>query len=292
MLNLPVLNIGSSIFSGVGVGNDSTPAPYGYSSQTNYNQYRAFFQDTWKIKPNFTLNYGLAWDAQTGFYNSNLPKPAYLAPILGAGNLGPTASNIREFQPAFGFTWSPFANNRTVIRGGGGIYWDSTPGYYKLREAAAIGPPGNGRSTLAASAFTNIYPGILNLNLGGVPDSRWARPPLPLNALTTMTIGQFVNLVQTELPSITAGARTGQSAYQRCISVQRNRLRQAGRRNLSAKLPAGAKLSDEPRHPAGTTRAIPRDGRLGPQTREKTSALAKSTRICSTVISERRIPHP
>jgi hypothetical protein len=204
VLNLPVLNITSSIFSGIGVGAVSTPAPYGYDSQRYYDQYRAYFQDTWKITPRFTFNYGLGWNAQKGFYNSNLAKPQYLAPILGTGpdNLGPTVNNTKEFQPALGFAWSPFKDNKTVIRGGAGIYWDSTPGYYKLREAPVIGPVGNGRSTLAASAFTNIYPGIVNFAAGGAPLAVGAN--LSLNALYNMTIGQFVNLVNQELPDIQA----------------------------------------------------------------------------------------
>jgi len=204
VLNLPVLNLNSSIFSGVGVGAVSTPAPYGYDSQRYYDQYRAYFGDTWKISQHFTLNYGLAWNAQKGFYNSNLSKPQFLAPILGTGpdNLGPTVNNTKEFQPAVGFAWSPFKNNKTVIRGGGGIYWDSTPGYYKLREAPVIGPVGNGRSTLAASAFTNIYPGIINFAAGNAPLPVGAN--LSLNALYNMTIGQFINLVNMELPGIEA----------------------------------------------------------------------------------------
>ncbi len=203
VLNLPVLNINSSIFSGIGVGAVSTPAPYGYDSQRYYDQYRAYVQDTWKVTPRFTFIYGLGWNAQKGFYNSNLPKPQYLAPILGTGpdNLGPTVNNTKEFQPSVGFSWSPFHDNKTVIRGGGGIYWDSTPGYYKLREAPVIGPVGNGRSTLAASAFTNIYPGIINFATGQ-PLAIGAN--LSLNALYNMTIGQFMGLVNQELPAIEA----------------------------------------------------------------------------------------
>src|ERR1700675_5036730 len=51
---------------------------------------RLFFQDTWKLRPNLTLNYGLGWQAETGAFNSDLPNPAFLAPILGSNNLKPT----------------------------------------------------------------------------------------------------------------------------------------------------------------------------------------------------------
>jgi hypothetical protein len=203
VLNLPVLNLNASIFSGVGVGQVPLPSSYYYGQNKAYDQYRAYFQDVWKIRSNFTVNYGLAWNAQTGFYNSQLAKPELLAPILGSGsnNLGPTVNNLHEFQPAIGFAWSPGKSQKTVIRGGAGIYWDSTPGYYKLREAAALGPPGSARNTLSASAFTNIYPGLLNLGtLQPIP----VGAALPLSALTNMTIGQFVALVNQELPQVTA----------------------------------------------------------------------------------------
>jgi hypothetical protein len=215
ILNLPVLNLSASIFSGVGVGSPSLPGAYAYGQNIGYNQYRAYFQDVWKIKSNFTFNYGLAWNAQTGFYPKGVNLPQYLAPILGANNLGETKDNTKEFQPAFGFAWSPFKNNKTVIRGGAGIYWDSTPGYYKLRSAASIDPPGAARNTLAASAFTNNIPGLIGFYAGSTPCPVPGFPasactvipvgaPLPLSALTTMTVGQFTNLVAQELPSVAA----------------------------------------------------------------------------------------
>ena len=215
-LNLPVLNLGASIFSGTGVGVVSLPGAYDYDQNKHYDQWRMYFQDVWKIRSNFTFNYGLAWNAQTGFYNSDLPKPALLSPILGTGsdNLGPTVNNLKEFQPAFGFAWSPGKSQKWVIRGGAGIYWDSTPGYYKLREASVIGPPGSARSTLAGSAFTNDIPGLINFAgpgpcpIPGFPSSACSLVPvgasLPLGALTTMTVGQYTALVARELPGISA----------------------------------------------------------------------------------------
>jgi hypothetical protein len=209
VLNLPVLNISSSIFSGVGVGAVSTPAPYDFDQHKGQSQYRLFVQDVWKVRPNFTLNYGFAWNAQVGQFNSDLSKPAFLAPILG-NDLSPTANNTKEFQPAFGFAWSPGKNAKTVIRGGAGIYWDSSPGYYYLREAPVIGPLLDGRYTLAASYFVNdatlqsqLAPfGLLNIGAGLAPIP--VGSPLPLTALTNMTVGQFVALVNRQLPAIQA----------------------------------------------------------------------------------------
>ncbi|HLG96013.1 MAG TPA: carboxypeptidase regulatory-like domain-containing protein [Bryobacteraceae bacterium] len=199
LLNLPLLALNPGIFTGIGVGSVSTPAPYDYTQNKHYNQYRAFFQDTWKVTKNFTLNYGLAWNAQTGFYNTDLPKPAYLSPIYG-NNLSPTNNNWHEMQPAVGFAWSPGGNQKWVIRGGGGIYWDSTPGYYKLREPAVIGPLGDGRVTLSPSSFTNEFPGIVNFSAGGAPLPVGA--PIPISALTNMTVGQFMQILQDQLPRI------------------------------------------------------------------------------------------
>ena len=202
LLNLPVLTLQSGIFTGIGVGSQSTPAPYDYGQNKRYDQYRAYIQDTWKITKNFTLNYGLGWNAQTGFYNSDLAKPQYLAPIYGANNLSPTSNNLKEMEPVVGFAWSPFKDNKTVIRGGGGIYWDSTPGYYKLREPAVIGPLGDGRLTLSPSDFTNTFPGIVNFSAGGAPLAVGA--PIPIQALTNMTVGQFMQILQQQLPGIQA----------------------------------------------------------------------------------------
>ena len=125
------------------------------------------------MTPSFTLNAGLGYDLETGLFYSNLPLPQYLAPIVSSqtipGGLGATQSNKRDFAPQIGFAWALGKTKKTVIRGGAGIYWDTQPIWEHFREGAAIGPLGDGRTTLAASAFTNIFPGILNLSAGGAP---------------------------------------------------------------------------------------------------------------------------
>ena len=67
-------NIGSSIFSGVGVGTDVHCRAPTITARTRTSISTAlYFRMSGRSRPNFTLNYGLAWNAQTGFYNSDVP---------------------------------------------------------------------------------------------------------------------------------------------------------------------------------------------------------------------------
>jgi len=200
ILNSPFLSLSSGIFTGIGVGPSAQPPPYDASSLIWENQYRAYAQDTWKVRPNFTVNFGLAWNAQTGFYTP-FSQPQFLAPILGANNLGKTKNPLAEMEPAAGFAWSPGKSNKTVIRGGGGVYWDSVPGYYHNRTGAAVGPVGDGRSTLSSQAFTNIFPGIINLGTGQpLP----VGAPIPVGALTNMSLAQFNQIYNQQIGAVTA----------------------------------------------------------------------------------------
>jgi hypothetical protein len=198
-LNSPFLSLSTGIFTGIGVGPSSQPPPYNRDNNTGENQYRAYIQDTWKVRSNVTANFGLAWAAQTGYF-TDLPESPFLAPILGANNLGVTSNPKKEFSPIVGITWSPGSSSKTVIRAGAGLYWDSPPGYYHNRTYAGNGPVGDGRATLSSQAFTNIFPGILNLGTG--------RPiaigdPIPVGALTTLTLGQFDQIYRQQIGAIT-----------------------------------------------------------------------------------------
>jgi hypothetical protein len=206
LLNLPIYNLPSSIYSGVGVGNGTFPGFYEHGQGATNNRIHPWIADSWKVTSSLTLNAGLGYDLETGLFYSNLPLPQYLAPIVNSQTvptgLGATPSNKLDFAPQIGFAWAIGKEKKTVIRGGGGIYWDTQPIWEHFREGASIGPLGDGRSTLAASAFTNIFPGIVNIFAGGTPVPVGA--PLPLNSLTNMTLGQFIQIMNQELPGLTA----------------------------------------------------------------------------------------
>jgi hypothetical protein len=85
-----------------------------------------FAQDKWQLKPNFTLNYGLRWEAQI-FPQPIVPpsKTAY-ASLLSNPRFpsdGTLHSPKKEFQPRVGFAWDVSKTGRSVLRASYGIYY-------------------------------------------------------------------------------------------------------------------------------------------------------------------------
>jgi hypothetical protein len=205
LLNLPFLSAGV-----VGIGDPSQPPPYNQGIAKVNDRTRVYFQDTWKLTPNFTLNYGLAYEYESNLFNEDLPKPAYLAPLYGS-NLSPTESNKGNFSPLVGFAWKVGRDNKTVIRGGGGKYYDTQYLYQRLQERSEIGPVGNGRVEFPETGYKNIFPGIINVGVTAATGKTTlvnVGDYLPANAITTMTLGQFEQIQAQQTPAIAASLAT------------------------------------------------------------------------------------
>jgi Carboxypeptidase regulatory-like domain len=68
--------------------------------------YGLFAQDSWRMRSNFTLNVGVRYDHENAFKQATGVEDASL-------NLGPRV----------GFAWDPKNDQKTVVRGGGGLYY-------------------------------------------------------------------------------------------------------------------------------------------------------------------------
>ncbi len=80
--------------------------------------YGLFVQDSWRVSPALTLNLGLRYDLDGSL--------AALNPLVrvdqGLHTIDRDTDNV---SPRAGVAWTPFDNdNRTVIRGGAGLYYD------------------------------------------------------------------------------------------------------------------------------------------------------------------------
>jgi Carboxypeptidase regulatory-like domain len=185
----------------VGVGDPGQPPPYNVDEAKANDRVRFYAQDSWRASPRFTLNYGLAWNFESTLVNRDLDKPAYLTPLYGS-DLSPTKNNYNNWSPSGGFAWTLDNDNKTVIRGGAGLYWDTELLYRRLQERAAIGPVGNGRLQVPQTSFTNIFPGIVNINTG-LPVPVGAALP-PNGQVTNLTVGQFMQIYNAQIAAVQA----------------------------------------------------------------------------------------
>ena len=150
-LNYPVRDIS------MGIGNDILPfnSP---SDATVNNRIAVYGNDSWKLSPRFTLNYGLSYRVDSNLWNHDQGHPAIIAAVFGKGT-APSPKDTNNFAPRLGFAWDLAGNGRTVVRGGAGIYYDNTIDNLRLFERADLGPPGAELFLVGTDLVSPFFPG-------------------------------------------------------------------------------------------------------------------------------------
>jgi hypothetical protein len=170
--NFPIPGLSPVQAYGYGVPGDFVQG-LGSPSDTFHNlPIGVFWQDSWRVNPHVTLNYGLRYDVEIApkfTPPQGLALPAYN--LLGLQKGIQTAK--KNFQPRFGLAWDPAGDGKTVVRASYGIFFDHPLlGLYFLGDASdgsssgqlAFGPgspcqgAGNPGNLNAVEIFQGLVP--------------------------------------------------------------------------------------------------------------------------------------
>ena len=184
---------GNFLFAGSETGLDFADFLIGIPSQYNQSQLNPFYgrnkyaglfaQDSWHVRSNLTLNYGLRWDRIEPWYEkynqistTEPGKQSVVFPGAPTGILYPTDPGVRrtlappgdEFSPRLGLAYSPSASDdtllgkllggpgKTSLRAGVGVYYTSIEAL-TLGVLAANAPYGTTYSSPAPPQFSNPF---------------------------------------------------------------------------------------------------------------------------------------
>jgi hypothetical protein len=167
-----------------------------------------YAQDSWKMTPRFTFNYGLRWEefapwtnkvgAQTAFspanYAANKSTSQFTtlpAGMVLSGDPGFPTNGVRnkyaQLMPRVGFALDVTGNGTTVLRGGSGIFFqDRLPGFFNLSQASFV------PNTISV-ALTN--PGLAGAVPGANPGGPFSNP-----YCTGCAVGSYPNPFPFTLP--------------------------------------------------------------------------------------------
>lgn len=166
------------------------PAQYVQSTAVPTGSFRlynveGYAQDSWKVRPNFTLEYGMrlaffpsnkelqnlgvmfdpsAYDRTQGLLINGDPQRPNGVRSVARGEIpqGVLENPGPQFAPRVGFAWDVRGNGETVIRGGAGLFYNRVQGNYQYSVLTQA--PNVFQATFDAGGFDLSYNNLSTIN--------------------------------------------------------------------------------------------------------------------------------
>jgi Carboxypeptidase regulatory-like domain/TonB-dependent Receptor Plug Domain len=144
-LNSSTGNPIASFLLGLPAGGEHDNAFSGAVSGRRWKEFRPYFQDNWRVRPNLTVQLGMAWnyttptvEAQNRYSNFDFATGQLLVAGLNAGKGAGINPYYLGFEPRLGISYSPWSS-KNAIRAGYAILHDG--GWNLGAEGLDLNPP-------------------------------------------------------------------------------------------------------------------------------------------------------
>jgi hypothetical protein len=128
------------IIFGNGLGFFSDKSNHGYKfGGVDNDRFAWYVSDSWKARRDLTINCGVRWEIDPGHVNDDLARPAILDTVA-PGESRKVRLDKNNFAPTVGLAWDLGGKGSTVIRGGGGIYYETNIFNNVIFERASLLP--------------------------------------------------------------------------------------------------------------------------------------------------------
>jgi hypothetical protein len=171
----------------------------------DYNTFALYATDTWRVRPNLSLNLGLRWEYIGPLTERNglglmptdlsldvLKNPNAVLDFAGKGTGRDfLARDLDNFAPNFSFAWDPFKDGKTSVRGGFSIAYAIDNNATVLNNSSVGGNAGL-QSTATITTLTGTVSG------GGIIQVPTPAFKVPRTLIDQLSLSQSPTLFTTE----------------------------------------------------------------------------------------------